>query len=135
MAAMKYLVDTNVLSELAKKDPDTGVCTWAAAVRRCALSVITIEEIQYGLTCKPNPRVQTWFDRFLDSYAEILPVTERIARRAGILRGQLQAKGTVRTQADLLIASTASEHGLTVVTSNTKDFDGCGVAILNPFTG
>jgi toxin FitB len=65
---------------------------------------------------------------------EILPVNKQIARRAGALRGQFQSNGIVRTQADLLIAATASEHGFTVVTRNIKDFEGCGVAVLNPFS-
>ncbi len=133
MAAVNYLVDTNIISELARKEPDAGVRAWAGTVRQCALSVVTVEELVFGLAWKPNARVREWLDGFMASFAEILPVTESIARRGGILRGQLRARGLVRTQADLLIASTASEHGLTVVTRNTKDFDGCGVAVLNPF--
>jgi len=132
---MNNLVDTNILSELAKRNPDEGVIAWASGVSRLSLSVITMEELIYGLAWKPNSRVQEWLEGFLESYTRILPVTEMIARRAGILRGQFQARGIVRTQADLLIASTASEHGLTVVTRNTKDFEGCGVAVLNPFMG
>ena len=135
MAGLNVLVDTNVLSELAKRKPDEGVVAWAAGVHRFSLSVITMEELIYGLAWKPNGRVQEWLESFFESYARILPVTESIARRTGILRGQFQARGIVRTQADLFIASTASEHGLTVVTRNTKDFDGCGVAVLNPFMG
>ncbi|HON79479.1 MAG TPA: type II toxin-antitoxin system VapC family toxin [Spirochaetota bacterium] len=135
MAGMNNLVDTNILSELAKRNPDEGVIAWASGVSRLSLSVITMEELIYGLAWKPNSRVQEWLEGFLESYTRILPVTEMIARRAGILRGQFQARGIVRTQADLLIASTASEHGLTVVTRNTKDFEGCGVAVLNPFMG
>ncbi len=127
-------MDTNILSELARREPDKGVRAWAAGVRYCAISSITMEEIMFGLAWRPNKRVHQWLEKFFESYADILPVTESIARRAGIMRGQLQSRGIVRTQADLLIASTASEQGLTVVTRNIRDFDGCGVAILNPFT-
>jgi predicted nucleic acid-binding protein len=98
------------------------------------MSVITLEELYYGISWKPNPRVLEWLNGFLAGYVEVLPVNEGIARTAGILRGQFQAKGIVRTQADLFIAATASEHGLTVVTRSIKDFEGCGVALLNPFT-
>jgi predicted nucleic acid-binding protein len=135
MAGVNYLVDTNIISELAKKKPDSGVESWASTLQQCALSVITVEELFYGLTWRPNSRVSQWLDHFIDNYAEIIPVNEQTARRAGTLRGELQAKGIARTQADLLIASTASEHGLTVVTRNTKDFEGCGVALLDPFGG
>jgi toxin FitB len=134
MAGINYLVDTNILSELARKTPDPGVQSWASNVRKCALSVITIEELLYGLTWRPNVRVHEWLDHFIENYVEILPVNEQIARRAGALRGQFQSNGIVRTQADLLIAATASEHGFTVVTRNIKDFEGCGVAVLNPFS-
>lgn len=135
MAGVNYLVDTNIISELAKKEPDPGVKLWASTVRLCALSVITIEELVYGLNWKPNARVWEWLDGFMKNFAEIISINEQIAKRAGILRGEFRSKGVVRTQADLLIASTASEYGLTVVTRNTKDFQGCGVGLFDPFGG
>ncbi len=134
MATINVLVDTNIISELVRKEPDPGVLAWASTVKRVGMSVITLEELYYGISWKPNPRVLEWLNGFLAGYVEVLPVNEGIARTAGILRGQFQAKGIVRTQADLFIAATASEHGLTVVTRSIKDFEGCGVALLNPFT-
>ena len=133
MDGINYLIDTNIISELAKVKPDPGVNAWSSTVHLCALSVITVEELHYGLTWKPNLRVYKWINYFIENYTKILPVNEHIAKRAGILRGQLQSKGIARSQADILIASTASEHGLTIVTRNTKYLDGCGVAVLNPF--
>ena len=62
-----------------------------------------------------------------------LEVTTPIARRAGELRGVLAARGSVRQQADMLIAATAAAHQLTLVTRNTKDFEQCGIGLLNPF--
>jgi predicted nucleic acid-binding protein len=50
------------------------------------------------------------------------------------IRGRLMARGTARTQADLLIAAAAHLHGLTLVTRNVRDFDGTAVALLNPFS-
>ena len=61
------------------------------------------------------------------------PVTSDIATRAGNLRGSFKRRGLVREQADMLIASTAQAHGLTLVTRNVRDFDGCGIPLLNPF--
>jgi len=98
------------------------------------LSVITLEEIIYGLTSKPNIRIQTWFDQFLNNYCQILPITDEIARRSGQLRGQLRLQGKPRSQADVLIAATAQIHQLTLVTRNTRDFENCDILLLNPFS-
>jgi predicted nucleic acid-binding protein len=64
----------------------------------------------------------------------VLPVTDAIARRGGEMRAALAARGQVRSQADMLIAATAQVHALTVVTRNVRDFDDCGIALLNPFS-
>lgn len=133
MLSTKFLVDTNILSELVRKRPDPGVLEWAQGVRRVALSAVTVEEVSFGLAWKPNPRIQLWFEEFLDTHCEVLPVTAEIARRSGEIRGDLQARGQTRSSADMIIASTAQEHQLTVVTRNVRDFEGCGVSILNPF--
>ncbi len=66
---------------------------------------------------------------------EIIPITEAIARRAGELRGEFTMRGIVREQADMFIAATAQVHALTVVTHNIRDFEGCGIGLLNPFIG
>jgi predicted nucleic acid-binding protein len=131
---MSWLADTNVLSELARREPDPGVARWASGVVRVHLSVVTVEELCFGLAWKPLPRVDTWLGDFLAHDCEILPVTAPIARRAGELRGRHRARGSSRHQADMLIAATASVHGLTLVTRNHRDFDGCGIAVLDPFT-
>jgi toxin FitB len=126
------LVDTNVLGELSRKRPHPGVLAWAATVRRVALSVITVEEVLFGLARHPIERVGTWFDQFLARHCEVLDITKPIAVLAGTLRGQLASRGQVRSQADILIAATAAHHGLTLVTRNVRDFDGCGVQVFNP---
>jgi toxin FitB len=128
------LVDTNVLSELSRRRPNAGVLAWASATRAIALSVVTIEEVLHGLGRRPAPAVRAWFDDFVARHCEVLSVTMPIATLAGTLRGQLAARGQIRTQADMLIAATAAHHGITVVTRNVRDFDDCGVAVRNPFT-
>jgi predicted nucleic acid-binding protein len=128
------LCDTNVISELARPRPNPGVTAWATTVTEISLSVVTLEEIVYGLAWKPNARVRAWLEAFIDQYCQVLPVTVEIATRCGELRGELMARGIVRSQADMLIAATAQVHALTIVTRNVRDFQDCLVPILNPFS-
>ena len=127
------LCDTNIISELARPHPNQGVWTWASQHPHIYLSAITIEELYFGLAWKSNPRIKLWLDHFIKDYCSILEITSEIAQFAGELRGNLQLKGITRTQADILIAATAAIHGLTLVTRNERDFESCGITILNPF--
>jgi predicted nucleic acid-binding protein len=130
---MTILIDTNVISELARPRPDTRVVAWAGGLRTMLLSAITVEEVFYGLSSRSNPRIERWFADFLESDCRVLDITAPIARHAGVLRGQLGRRGRPRTQADMLIAATAAWHGLTVATRNGRDFANCGVTVVNPF--
>jgi len=87
-----------------------------------------------SISRRPIPRVRRWFDDFLARYCEVLDVNTATAILAGTLRGQLAARGRIRTQADMLIAATAAHHGLTLVTRNVRDFEECGVTVVDPFT-
>jgi predicted nucleic acid-binding protein len=132
------LADTNIVSELMRQSPEQGVAEWMrgvdAASARLAVSAVTVDEIVFGLSRRPNVAKLAWFDRFVVQLS-VLDVTETIARRAGEMRALLASRGQARTQADMLIAATAQVHALTVVTRNVRDFEGCGVAVLNPFKG
>ena len=130
---MRFLVDTNVVSELFRPRPNAGVSAWADRARDIFLSAVTVEEIAYGFAWKPNPRIRSRVDAFLSLWP-ILPVDEAVALRAGELRGTLQAVGKTRASADMLIAATAQVHALTVVTRNVRDFEDCGIPLLNPFS-
>jgi predicted nucleic acid-binding protein len=130
---MSVLVDTNVVSELARPRPDRRVVEWMIGLSAVILSAITVEEIFFGLAAKPTPRIERWFEGFLETDCQVLEVTASIARHAGVLRGQLARRGRSRTQADMLIASTAARHGLTLATRNERDFEDCGVSVHNPF--
>jgi len=129
-----YLCDTNVVSELTRREPNPGVVAWVESMSSLTISVVTVDEISYGLAWRPIPRIQSWFDDFFERRCEIVPITPEMARISGRLRGRFQARGETRTQADMMIAATARLLGYTVVTRNVQDFDGCGVSVSSPFT-
>jgi toxin FitB len=132
-----YLIDTVVLSELRKRDRDRGIVRWLNGKREEALflSVVTIGEIERGIfrQRRINPAfaevLGAWLDRTVQIYGDrILPVETTVARRWGRLSARIGHGG-----ADLLIAATALEHGLTVITRNIRHFVQTGVAVENPF--
>lgn len=129
----RSLIDTNIVSELMRRQPDAGVKGWCLAESDFCISPITIDEITYGLERQSLDTKLEWFDKFIPARCMVLPVTETIARRSGKIRGQLASQGLARSQADMLIAATAWAHGLTLATRNTRDFEGTGIALFNPF--
>jgi predicted nucleic acid-binding protein len=130
-----HLADTNVVSEFMRPRPLPAVLRWGAHVTRFALSAVSVEEIAYGLSLKQSARLERAFEELMRDYCDVLPVTVEIARRCGALRARLRAEGSLRTHADMLIAATALEHDLVLVTRNERDFEECGLRIVNPFAG
>jgi predicted nucleic acid-binding protein len=132
-----YLIDTNILSELPKRNADPRVVSWFGSQTSIVLSVITLEELIYGVErTRPEQagRLRSWLERLLAIPPRVIPVDEEIARAAGLLRASRERAGRIMTQADALIAATAAATGRILVTRNVKDFDGCGVPLLNPFS-
>ena len=132
-----YLLDTNVLSALRKGDDRSSLTRWMSAQRMSDLyvSVVSVAEVERGITRqrRRNPAfaqaLASWMDGVLAVYGErILPVDLAVARRWGILSGALGHQSEY-----LIIAATALEHGLTVVTRNVRHFEPTGVPVLNPF--
>ena len=135
---MRYLLDTNFISELRKGDrANRGVQAWAIAndPALCALSVVTIAEIRKGIEdrrridSRQAHAIEGWLGTILTDFAEnILPVNVDIADRWGRLLSATQLPVQ-----DLLLAATALEHDLTVITRNTVDFEGSGARFHNPW--
>ncbi len=131
---MQYLLDTNIISEIMKKLPNKGVVEWFAKQEEIFFSAITIEEIYYGLSSKNLVKKLTWFKQFSADKATVLEISDKISQWSGEKRGELAASGKIVTMADSLIAATAHDHGLILATRNVKDFQNCGIALINPFS-
>ena len=134
------LLDTNVPSELTRPQPDTRVVQWLEDTDGDLLyfSVISIGEVCKGFTVHSEQHrrasLRQWLENDLRPWfaGRILPISEQIAERWGLLEGECQLKGRTLNAPDGLIAATALERDLTVVTRNVKDFAGLGVAVFNP---
>ena len=102
---------------------------------------MSIGELRRGLIVLPASRRRAALEQWLEHdlvprfRERILPVTYFIADRWGQLDGECQLRGTPLNMADGLIAATALQHDLTVVTRNVKDFADLGVTIFNPWDG
>src|ERR687898_2032331 len=132
-----YLLHTTVLSELRKSRRDPALVEWLKSVRPTDLflSVVTIGEVEKGIAKQRRgdpafaERLADWLDGILRYYAErILAVDLSIARRWGRL-----ADAHGHAGADLLIAATAIDQDLAVVTRNVRHFEGTGVPLVDPF--
>ena len=135
MSATVVLADTNVISEFVKTTPDGQVMRWLESVQLMAISAVTLEEAHFVLAWQPNTRKLALFNALVERLHAVYPITPAIAQRGGVLRGQFQAQGIVRSAPDMLIAATAIEHQLVLATRNVRDFIGCGVQVVNPFDG
>lgn len=136
-----FLLDTNVPSELIRPRPEPRVADSLEATDdgQLFLSVVTVGELRKGFTILPESKRRTFLEGWLQNdllpwfEGRILPITQAIADRWGILDGESQLRGTPLNAADGMIAATALEHKLTLVTRNVKDFSGLGVRIFNPW--
>jgi predicted nucleic acid-binding protein len=131
-----YLLDTNVVSELRRQRPHGAVLAWLQAVEdaHLHLAAVTLGEIQAGieLTREQDPGkarvLETWLDQVSQSF-NILPMDGAAFR----CWARLMHRQSDTLYEDAMIAAIAKVHQLTVVTRNTRDFQGFGVELLNPF--
>jgi toxin FitB len=134
-----YILDTNVLSALRRRDRNVVVAHWAASIaaRDLYISAATINEIEHGIQRqkKRDPAhaeaLTIWIAKVIAEFDErALPITVPIAQRWARISEKLGYEDL-----DLAIAATAMEHDLIVVTRNVRDFIRTGVSIYDPFEG
>lgn len=137
-----FLLDTNVISEFSRRgEPNPRVKSWLEAADTDSLytSVLTLGEIRFGIELLPPSKRRTqlelWLDRDVPEWFEgrILPVDQSISDRWGIVRAKAQMKGHPLSVIDGLIATTALQHNLTIVSRNVSDFAIAGLAVFNPW--
>lgn len=135
---MSYLIDTKVLSELRRKRPEQKVVAWIQArhPQSLFLSVLTLGEIRKGLErvddAARRQSLLDWLEVDLPNYfvGRFLPIDTATADRWGRLMAQT---GRPLPAIDALLAATALQHDLMLVTRNTDDFIGLGLELINPW--
>lgn len=137
---MNYLLDTNVISELIKPQPELRVAALVDSIEpaRVFLSVITVGELRKGIEKAPPPRdaaLRAWLegDLLARFRGQIVPVSLDVMLVWGELTGRLELAGTPMPAVDSLIAAIALHGGYTIVTRNDQDFRHSGARTLNPW--
>src|SRR5205809_4926735 len=126
---MSHLLDTNVVSEGMKPQPNAGVIAWMSTVDedRVYISVVTLTELRYGIERRPagnrRKRLEDWLQHELPRRFDgrILPIDETIADASGRIVARREAAGRPIDAMDALLAATAEVHHLTLVTRNQSD--------------
>lgn len=132
----KYLLDTNVVSELRRQRPHGGVVAWLESLddAQLHLSAVTLGEIQAGIemTREQDPgkarEIEGWLEQVSGSY-NVLPMDTGTFRAWA----RLMHRKSDTLYEDAMIAATAQVHGLTVATRNVSDFNALGLEVFNPF--
>jgi toxin FitB len=136
-----FLLDTNVVSELVKPRPEATVTAWIEDTDESLLylSVLTLGEIRRGIAALSQSRrratLEAWLDtdlraRFQD---RILIIDQEVSNRWGLLTAAARNNGIVLPVIDGLLAATALEHNLTLVTRDTGQIPSMGIAVFNPW--
>lgn len=135
------VLDTNLISELWKVDPDKNVLAWidAQTVETLYLSAITVAELRYGLATMPPGKRRTIYKERLER--EVLPTfAGRVlafdldtSKTYAELMARARADGKAIAQADGYIAATAAEHGFMVATRDTSPFTAAKIPVINPW--
>ena len=140
--ALAYLLDTNVISEGLKPNPNANVMRWMQSTpsSRMYLPVVTIGEIVRGITKREGTKRGTELGHWLENglipsfQGRILPLTEAVMRVWGQQYARAVNAGQTPPLMDSLLAATAAHHGLILVTRNTDDLAMLPVTTLNPWT-
>lgn len=138
---MSFLLDTNVVSELAARRPEPNVTGWVQSLdpETVFLSVVTIGELNRGIQKLPDSRrkkvLANWLtgDLLVRFGERVLPLDVPVMMTWGALVARMEAGGKQIPAIDSLLAATAVQHGLALATRNVRDFQPTGISIVNPW--
>lgn len=136
------VLDTNVISAFMTSPPADSVLVWLNAQDAATLylTTITIAEIGFGLESMPpgqrRQRLIEQFEHFIKTafVSRVLPFDEAAARVYGEIRAHRRRQGQPMSNVDGQIAAIAKRQGFAIATRNTKDFQDCGITLINPFS-
>lgn len=135
------VLDTNVISELWKIEPNSDVLAWidAQTVETLYLSAVTVAELRYGLATMPAGKRRTIYQERLENEVlptfagRVLPFDLEASKAYAELMARAREGGKAIAKADGYIAATAAAHGLIVATRDTSPFEAGGLAVINPW--
>jgi toxin FitB len=133
----RFLIDTNVLSELAKVAPNEQVINWFRSLVDPTTSAVCCYEIARGIELlsrsKRRTFLESWFSELLNVLT-VLPMDESSALAAARIESSARRSGKTLEIRDLFILATAQAHGCAVATRNVDDFRGLGHPVFDPFS-
>jgi len=136
-----WLLDTNIISELRRPRPDRKVVSFVAGspLESIYISTVTFAELRFGIElledAKRRAELNAWLQNSVrPMFSErVLPISEDVMLKWRLLVEAGRKEGHTFSQPDLIIAATALQHGLTVVSRDTAEYRRAGTPVLNPW--
>jgi len=132
------VLDTNVVSELMKIQPDEKVGAWLRSIGNTTLTTtaVTVMEVEYGVQLLPDGRRKAElikrFSRLIAALA-VLPLDESAASRAGYFQAAGRALGFMPGASDMMIAAITASAGAAIATHSVRDFEGLPIPVIDPW--
>jgi predicted nucleic acid-binding protein len=134
---MPYLLDTNVISETARKKPEPGVLAWVGNLPSLALPAVAIYEIASGIQRLPagdkRAFLEEWFAELLGTGCDVIPFDREAALACAALEAEARHKRQTIETRDLFILAIAKSRAMGIATRNAGHFRGFGVPLYDPF--